>query len=159
MIPANLYFFALLAVGYAEGDRDANISNEHGTIDHPGRWKFRAFMALLLCVPTIPFLHWHTLLLLPIAYGAFNIAFRLTINGRRTPRKDWRYISPSSAYDRLFMRMTMGTWYDFAVEDFRGWYAVAGSTFVRWTHRAGLLAYLIEGVAVLAAFITLYLAR
>lgn len=157
MIAALVYMFALLAVGYAEGERDASIINGQGKVDHPGRWKFRAFMALLLCVPTIPFLHWQTLLLLPVAYGSFNIAFRLTINTQRG--KDWRYVSPSSAYDRLFMRLTMGTWYDLAIENFGGWYAVSGSTFVRRAHRAGLIAYLTEWVAVLAAFVALYLTR
>ena len=178
MIAALVYMFALLAVGYAEGDRDAGIIGNHAEIKHAPRWRFRVFMALLLCAPVVPFLLWRTLLVLPIAYGTFNTAFRFTLNTRRG--KDCSYVAWGNAYDRVFLRLVFRRVnpddrirclraHDDLYNYKEPTYYIKRDTMadllvnVEWyrslVHRAGLIAYLTEWVAVHAAFVALYLTR
>lgn len=108
-------------------------------------------------------------LLCGVAYGSFTPAFRWMLNRRRG--LDWRYCSPSSWYDRVFIRWAYRDWpsalgwamdnhhriycsSETAIE-FRPGYAMLVSSYRECVHRAGSLAYMVEG-AVLAASVLIY---
>lgn len=91
---------------------------------------------------------WRFLGLCLIAYGAFSPVFRWRLN--RLRGMDVRYVSPSSAYDRFFIRACSGEWLGLKeeIQFHEHWYNV-GTSYSRTIHRAGTWAYAVEGLALL----------
>lgn len=95
-----------------------------------------------------------------VAYGAFTPVFRWRLN--RLRKKDVRYVSPTSAYDWFFIWCAMPApkeggklWHLFSHDTIGGarmkhdeFYS---SNLDYWTriHRAGFIAYAVEGLALL----------
>lgn len=103
------------------------------------QWSIRALGVTAFCVAAGH--PWQA-----VGIGAlFSMVFRLTLN--RLRGLDWRYVSPSSWYDWQFMRIVGYTereqWHLYG-ETYKTSYYVR-----RATHRAGLLAYIVEALTVL----------
>lgn len=124
MIPTLLLALCMIAYGYAEGYKDADTINAGGPIDHVTGWWTRfgvAVLVIMVCSAEIgvgkqvvwgwPF----------VAYGAFNVAFRASLNSHR--KMPLSYMSLSNVYDSVFIRL--------------------------FGKGAGVAAYIVEGLCVL----------
>ena len=134
MITSTLITLALAE--YASRD-DFHQIGKGSKIRHGLQWLFRAAVVALAC-----WLDDSTLYAVPLAF-LFSAVFRLSLNLWRG--LDWRYVSPSSWYDWLWMRLVSRIYWDRDDARLRhlgrskefGWYMYD-------LHRAGLLAYSVE---------------
>ena len=159
MIILLLIYIALVALFASEEARADAIDIRNGKpIRHADAWKERACVAAfgalivsamhLFWVWGLGVFLWHFAGLCVVAYGAFTVVFRWKLN--RLRGMDWRYISPSSAYDRVFIRACSGEWLGLKeeIQYHEHWYNV-GTSYSRTIHRAGTWAYAVEGLALL----------
>lgn len=137
----------LMAVWSAEDDAQEIEANE--PINHRLQWVIRALGVGFVCA--ICDLWWFT-----IPMGAlFSIVFRFTLNRLRD--LDWRYVSPSSWYDSVFMYFA-GVTDEGYVSPYTGPARFAQfyntvDIFRAQVHRAGLLAYTAEVMVVVCSVI------
>lgn len=92
MIPATA--FTILFALWCSRD-DAQQIARHSKIYHGLQWCFRAAVVVAVC-------YWWASWWLALGMaGLFSAVFRWDLNGRRG--LDWRYVSPSNWYDRLWI--------------------------------------------------------
>lgn len=113
-------------------------------IHHVRQWFIRAALVGLVCVCAgVP--------LFAVPMGAlFSSVFRFTLN--RLRGLDWRYVSPSSWYDWMWMGLSWHRHWRWGIDYARRTHATGYRMFgwyVNDIHRAGLLAYIAEAVVVL----------
>lgn len=130
------------ALWSAADDAEKIALNER--IHHVRQWFIRAALVVLVCLCA-------GLPLFAVPMGAlFSSVFRFTLN--RLRGLDWRYVSPSSWYDTMFIYPFQWTdWIGIDAER-----AIHGAlysdaddpTYRRDIHRAGLLAYIAEAVVI-----------
>ena len=141
MIILLLIYIALVALFASEEARADAIDIRNGKpIRHADAWKERACVAAfgalivsamhLFWVWGLGVFLWHFAGLCVVAVGAFTPVFRWRLN--RLRGMDARYVSGSNVYDTVFI-------------------ILAGEkvTHRLWAHRAGLIAYLVELLALL----------
>lgn len=156
---ALIIFLALtIAIAYLEAFEDAQKIAANKSINHRDELIERCMAvacAGLLLFGVFGLWQWRALLWMPIAWSVFTPSFRYLLNRMRG--KDWRYVSPSNVYDRLFMRL--GNAADDHAELMRFyvlWEAYRRPGF-RWAgklvHRAGAIAYAFEFAVLLASLI------
>lgn len=109
---------AILCILYGvwEASEDVRDIQAGRIIKHSDLWVERAVILFLLCAIINASMRWEILLqwgtlftqaaLLSIAYGCFAITHRAVLNTGRD--LDPRYVSPSNAYDRFFIRLAGG---------------------------------------------------
>ena len=137
-----------LALAELSARDDARQIRRNLIIDHVMQWYIRAVVVLGVCwLCGVPWLS------IGLA-GLFSAVFRWRLN--RLRGKDWRYVSPSSWYDRLWMRISAGEWQSTRVMDYYFSTYYEGNTYyMRELHRAGAIAYIVEGL-VFAGVLYLY---
>ena len=129
-------------------------------IMHVPRWLIRAALVTLAA-----FVFGHPWMLLGL-WGLFSAVFRFALN--RWRGLDWRYLSPSSWYDWTFIWIgslpgrgfyVSALWDNEARKTIEAQWGTVGyhagwEPYVRWAHRGGTLAYIVEVVAfVVVAYI------
>ena len=172
--------FVVFAQNEALGDRRGKPNDQHAP-DWQERAAFALFVAGVLTLmhqfylvayhdAAIEFgaMGWRFLGLCLIAYGAFTPVFRWRLN--RLRGMDARYVSPSSAYDTVFMRLVFRKenkhdapsvfrahdriynkpdWNTEVVRPNRANLWINGNWYRDHIHRAGTWAYITEGLALL----------
>lgn len=99
-------------------------------------------------------------LYLPLAWSAFTPSFRWLLNRKR--RLDWRYVSPSSAYDRAFLGYgprSMSFWDMTAANSSHAGLYGKSNGYTREVHRAGTLAYAFEALVFTASLVLITIAH
>lgn len=171
MIILLLIYIALVALFASEEARADAIDIRNGKpIRHADAWKERACVAAfgaaiisamhLFWVWGLGVFLWHFAGLCVVAVGAFTPVFRWHLN--RLRGMDARYVSPSSLYDWFFIWCAMPApkeggkmWHLFSHDTIGGarmkHAELYSSNLDFWTriHRAGRLAYITEGLALL----------
>jgi hypothetical protein len=116
MIYALLLDLMMMVFGMIEGKSDAQAINRAADIDHASglaeRIGFAVVCMAVLFGVSVYMQHntWQLVLgMALVAYGSFNLTFRLVLNTMRSPRKEWDYVSLSNNYDTAFI-MLFGTW-------------------------------------------------
>lgn len=157
-----LAFVLLVALVKAEVDKrtiDKGIDVNHAV------GLFYACVAIGMIGGTIIDIHrelleWRTLLWMPMAWGLFTMSFRFLLNRKRG--LDWRYISPSSDYDWMWMRITGAVVRPHNRWSWKNYRAMVSGSFwinyeeddgecARAVHRVGTIAYIIEATVFAAA--------
>lgn len=110
---------------------DARDIRNGKNINHPVRWALRAAIEVGATLAVMPF-GWGSVLTTLAAAFLFSALFRFLLNTMRGA--DWRYVSWSSLYDTLFLKLVGAPLY-----------IGAGEYFLR-KYRAGTLAYIFEAV-------------
>lgn len=157
MIALSIYMLLVLAVAYMEAVTDALTIAEGRKIDHAAELRDRVILCLgagLFMAGLSRNMEWRTLLWLPAAWGLFTAAFRWILNGRR--KLDWRYVSPSNWYDRIFLGYgirRMGYWDIMAAKSSHMALYPLMEKYASDVHRAGAIAYAFEGIILVASLI------
>lgn len=148
MIPLLISYTVALIAAYISAKDDAKQIDENEKVMHALQWLVRALVVggvLVFCVALFD-LPWYKVPIIGVSCGfLFSAAFRTMLNGMRG--LDWRYVSPSSWYDTLFIRLmyhdrelTLQEYHELLYEKAKG----RVSIYTDAVHRAGLLAYAFE---------------
>lgn len=152
LIAAAFMLLCALVGAKLEGEADGARSLTGKPVEHKfsALWRVVIGVAIAVLVTALAGAPWWTVFpLLGIAFGGFNILFRLTLNKRR--KLDWRYISNSNEYDWFWLKlcgMNRG-YYGFSYRNVPAQRDIV--------HRAGTLAYAFEFAVLLASTILLIL--
>ena len=164
MIPA-VFLFILGVIAFSEACHHFKDIERHRPINHGYALAFRiAIGSVMFAVMSVT--HWllaedyRFLLLAPMGWAWWTAWFRFLLNNMRG--KDWRYVSPSNWYDRLFLGYgfrRMSFWDLVAAKSsYRGLYGNAPEV-TRHVHRAGTLAYVFEALVFAASIAAYFLLR
>ena len=140
-----------------EAIRDFRITKKREITrkQHILRWLFRSsIMTAILAALSYPF-HFYGIELACFAIFAFNLGFRRAFNSVRM-REDC-YMSASSFYDRVFLRITTGRW--ITVAEHRRLYQARDEQYLKDMCLAGRIAYGLEIVLAIAGAIVLLSTR
>lgn len=170
-----LFLLCVLVIANLEADADATAIAAQKSINHGDKLIERALCCLgcgALIAVSFHQVEWRTLLWIPAGAGLLSASFRWMLNRMRG--KDWRYISPSSWYDGLFIQIAFRDKPRHDVRPMtRAHDRIYSNRFdnaevvrpnranlwvnVNWyrdrIHRAGSLAYAFEGIILLASII------
>lgn len=109
LIAAAFMLLCALVGAKLEGEADGARSLTGKPVEHKrsALWRVVIGVAIAVLVTALAGAPWWTVFpLLGIAFGGFNMLFRLTLNKRR--KLDWRYVSPSNVYDSFFLKLAWG---------------------------------------------------
>lgn len=100
------------------------------------------------------------LLWIPAGWALWTMLFRFLLNKSRD--KDWRYVSPSNWYDWQFLKRTWFTINGYITTQkhaivYHGKVYGSGPFYTKAVHRAGLLAYIFEGLAFIVANVAIFI--
>lgn len=174
MILALLAYLAVVVLFAREQARkDARAISERmaigeGDLEHKPRFRYRAIVALCMAFVTcvvanlyrVHITAWTLPCLLCAGAFLFSVVFRYRLNTLRG--MDWRYVSPSNAYDRLFLgianRVVFGWWAKREeLEQDGPLYRQGRPKFRHYVHLAGKLAYLSETLFAASAIAVLFI--
>jgi len=118
-------------------------------------WVIMAFAA---CLSTLT-VYWSALLWIPAGWALWTMLFRFLLNKSRG--NDWRYVSPSNWYDWQFLKRI---WFTVDGHSTTRKHAIvyhgrvygSGPFYTKAVHRAGLYAYIFEGLVFVIADICLF---
>ena len=116
-------------------------------------------MSLCACLSTLT-VYWSALLWIPSGWALWTILFRLMLNKSRG--LDWRYVSPSNWFDWQFLKRTWFTINGYITTQkhaivYHGKVYGSGPFYTKAVHRAGLLAYIFEGLAFIGANVAIFI--
>ena len=151
------------ALDDARAIAESNKTGKPFTHDDPDRYIMGIVITLILSVASqLEHVTWWALLYFPVTWAVFTISFRFLLNRKRG--MDWRYISPSNVYDRLFIRLFYATpsymssaWRVTAEVHSRRYHS--WDFYRRGIHRAGTITYAFEALLVLVPSITIYITK
>jgi hypothetical protein len=144
-----IVLFALFAAyAHSSGNDDAWKADHDKHIDHGEQLAWRMFFGAILILAywffVEPFAAWWLFIPASTAMWAWwTMIFRLTMNlSRRRPKRDWRYVSPSNWYDRVWLH----------IAGQRGNMSILYPKRIR---RAGTIAYIFEAFVLAASVVGL----
>ncbi len=115
-------------------------------------------MTMCACLSTLT-VYWPALLWIPAGWALWTMLFRFLLNKSRD--KDWRYVSPSNWYDWQFLKRIWFTVDSHSTTQkhaivYHGKVYGSGPFYTKAVHRAGLLAYIFEGLVFIGSNICLF---
>jgi len=116
-------------------------------------------MTMCACLSTLT-VYWPALLWIPAGWALWTMLFRFLLNKSRG--NDWRYVSPSNWFDWQFLKRTWFTINGYITTQkhaivYHGKVYGSGPFYTKAVHRAGLYAYIFEGLAFIGANVAIFI--